>query len=799
MSVMQSIQDGKFGIMVEFTPHSRGEVEHIAEIAKGLPELNKKYAEHNIVFTGISLTQNPGGRLAYDHQASLAIFREKGVPDEIEMVPHITGKDMNTDAVRALLISLSEMGVETILALTGDQPLAAKGVFEIDALGLLSLVREINIGLLQKKKTPEDFAAASILNPGAAVSPFKYVEGSLEMQIIKAWKKAAEGARYLTCQAGWDANRSELLIKRLEGIGIPTLGNVLVVNKAAGNAMKTLPGCVITDAFLEKMTGEKFADSLTRASQQMAMFQQLGYGGIDLGKPVEFKKVEHLEQIVDGALEIKDWREFKDNITFAPVESRPLPMKNTASFSKFVHGLILEKEAPLYGLTKAVLSLSESSRKKNGFIHRCFKSNEEFGKGLMYECGHCGDCFLPENEYVCTMGGCEKGLDNPPCGDAEPDGICGNDPEKVRICVGERLFHRLKEYNSLEAYREAAPLKRDPMLQDTASLLNFYFDRDHNKERINPLEGSGLIQIAELVHASIPLPGAALKYLQNYGEGAFTKPNRGLAVLEHIIRTQAEEGADFIDINVDALGGDTITMMKECVRVVHRAGLGTPPCIDSSDIKVLQAGLNEWFSLGDVAAPLLNSITYIEKDNFGPILELRKQHKFSAVCLLVGEEGPLKTSDEMVDAAREMFGILSGAGFAANEILYDCVTLGIASDGCMDGMGMVKPSHTHASFHAIRRITGDAQMKGVHAVLGVSNWVYGAKRRRIGHIRAFIAVAQKYGLDGAILDTAKQFGCKPASKELMDFVQMYVDLDGSDDSMMTYSMKMQEARAGNMI
>ena len=85
-------------------------------------------------------------------------------------------------------------------------------------------------------------------------------------------------------------------------------------------------------------------------------------------------------------------------------------------------------------------------------------------------------------------------------------------------------------------------------------------------------------------------------------------------------------------------------------------------------------------------------------------------------------------------------------------------------------------------------------MKGVHAVLGVSNWVYGATKRRIGHIRAFIAVAQEYGLDGAIVDVEKGFGITPAAPELVDFVKMFVALDGAEDSMMDYSAKMQEAR-----
>ena len=90
-------------------------------------------------------------------------------------------------------------------------------------------------------------------------------------------------------------------------------------------------------------------------------------------------------------------------------------------------------------------------------------------------------------------------------------------------------------------------------------------------------------------------------------------------------------------------------------------------------------------------------------------------------------------------------------------------------------------------------------MPGVHCVLGVSNWVYGAKKRRIGHIRAFIAAAQKYGLDAAIVDVGQQYGITPAPAELVGFVETFVALDGGEDSMMTYSAAMQEARQANWI
>jgi len=793
--MLERIKNNKFVITVEFTPHSKEEVARIAEIAKGLVELNKKYEPHGIVFEGISMTQNPGGNVSYDHHAAIAILREHGFPESLEIMPHITGKDMNVDAIRALLVSLYERGVTTILALTGDLSTLSKGVFEVDALGLLQLVKTINIELLKNAKA-EDFDSAPIIHAGAAVSPFKYTEASLAMQYIKARKKIREGAAFLACQCGWDTDRSQQLIEELRREGAPIFGNVLVMGKAAGKYMQSLPGCVITDTLLGQLSKETPADALKRAGQQVAMFRALGYAGVDLGKPGEFKSVEQIETVLDTALAIKDWREFKPNLNF-PARGNPAPkVKRSDYFSILVHDLVFEDDGALNGITKAVLAPFNKSAQKEGSLYRLFNLMEGFGKGFMYHCEHCGDCFLPENDFVCTIGQCEKGLDNPPCGDADPKGICGNNPN--RICVGETLYYRLRRHKDLEKFKEITLPHRDATLQDSSSLLNFFFGRDHMKNR-DLSKRSGIIAIGELLHASIPFPGLAMKHIQAMGEEGFTRANRGLMVVEDLIASQAREGADYIDINVDALQANTVEAMRQYVRLVHRLGAGVPPCVDSSNLETLLAGLDEWFRFEKARPPLANSIPYTERGNFGRLLELRRNHEFSIVAMLNGPEGALKSPDEILRAAREMFKMLRGAGFRPNEIFFDTITLGLGADSCMDGMGGAKPTHTRNSFLGIQKIKNDPEMKGVHAVLGVSNWVFGVKKRSVGHIRAFIEVGKKYGLDAAMLDVEKKFGIEPAAPELAKLVETFVALDGGEDSMTKYSAAMQEARQSGWI
>ncbi len=793
MDFLNEVQSGKFCITVEFTPHDASGVRHVAEIAKGLVELNKKYSDSGILFTGVSLTQNPGGSLSYDHLAALAILRENGFPEELEIVPHLTGKDMNVDGLRTLMRALADQGVDSFLALTGDLSDVTKGVFEVDSLGVLEVAREVNYGLLKGAKDDDDLMSRPQLKAGAAVSPYKYTRGALAMQLIKASKKIRSGAAFLVCQSGWDAQRSEQLIKELEHENTPILGNVLIINEVAGKYMQELPGCVVTDEFIQTLHGETADDALKRGGQQIAMFRDLGYAGVDLGKPGDFRSIDEIERVIDTALATANWRDVADNITFSPGNHPAPPMRHKAGFSWGMHKHVFEENGALHDLAAVTLKPFDKSSEKEGALYRLFLASEAAGKGLLYECENCGDCFLPENGYICTWGACEKKLPNPPCGDAEPDGTCGNNPNK--ICAGERIYYRMLKKNEIENFKKAVLPRRNPDLDDTASVLNQFFGRDHTT-RQNPLASSGLIQIGELLHASIPFPGAAMDALRKQGDEGFRKTNPALLAFTSLVQEQAKLGADYLDINIDALGdADAPGLMRKFLHLIHENSLGVPACIDSSDINVLLAGLDEWRILGKATKPLVNSIPYQEMDKYDALFDLRREQPFSVICLLMGLEGPLASSDEMVEAARKMFKRAKASGFQADEIFFDCVTLGIASDGCMDAMGNIKASHTHHSFHAIERIMNDPEMKGVHTALGVSNWVYGATKRRIGHVRAFIDVAHRFGLDTVIVDVAKEFGVRPAAPELIDFVQTYVDLDGGDDSMMAYSEAMANARA----
>jgi hypothetical protein len=106
------------------------------------------------------------------------------------------------------------------------------------------------------------------------------------------------------------------------------------------------------------------------------------------------------------------------------------------------------------------------------------------------------------------------------------------------------------------------------------------------------------ISIGESIHASIPKTGEIMRQLAKLGAEAYSRPSGPLNYIKALIESQADEGADYIAVNLDAFGEDdpqvAVDMMVEYVKMVRRWGKNVPICIDSSNDNVLIAGLKEW-------------------------------------------------------------------------------------------------------------------------------------------------------------------------------------------------------------
>lgn len=790
-----SLQNGHFAVIAELmgganynlTPFELFLAEH-REKKGAIPD--------DFALVGIAIPQNPGGVANNDPSDVLAVLEEKTVDllDGLDFIPHLSCKDANKDGLISTLVGYRHRGIRSTLVLTGDKPVSGKGVFEVESVGLLSMISKLNNQSMIKSNS-KTLDMTHQFFAGAAVSPFKYTEASLMQQYYKMEKKIAEGADFLITQVGWDWRKSLELAQYCQAnrITTPLIGNVywLTTLTPAPRLMHDikLPGCFVSKELLAKLQSETVDEHIERAAQQVAMYKSMGYAGVDIGG---VHRYDTLLKILNRASEIGDsWQQYKDNLCWPPEKAfylyddagKQVPLskprkKMNESFFAFMHRMALDENYRGFHCFKWLLNALRVN-KKGSFSYKVFNGMEKEFKYWAFECQDCGDCYLPENFGYCTMGGCEKGLGNAPCGDSTVEGYCGNNLD--RQCVGERIYaSAAAEKQGREKLRKMINKPRIATLQHTSSIVNYLFKRDHTLS-------TPLIGIGELIHASIPNTGHVMQDLHALGADAYTRSSDQLRFIRALIEDQADEGACYIAVNVDAFAENdhqqAVDMMVEYTMLVRRWGKGVPICIDSGDDHLLIAGLKEWYHTDEmVRPPLLNSI---KTDTADSIMPLKNMYDFSFVGLLADEEKPTGSGssysvDELFEKASVIYEKAISYGFKPEQIFFDPTVLPLAVD---QPTGPGTPSHTCVAFETIKKIKSDPAMKRCHCILGVTNSGLDLPGRRIGVVRAYVAKAIEYGMDAAILNVSQRFGEKPASPELVRLVDAYAKLDGDADNL----------------
>jgi cobalamin-dependent methionine synthase I len=216
-----------------------------------------------------------------------------------------------------------------------------------------------------------------------------------------------------------------------------------------------------------------------------------------------------------------------------------------------------------------------------------------------------------------------------------------------------------------------------------------------------------------------------------------------------VARRQAEDGADYIDLNVGPLPPE---VMGEAVRAV-RETVHVPLCIDSTDPALLEAGLEACGpgTTGGAPQPILNSAI---ENNAARVLALRERFACQVVLLVSErhEDGVLERNvlpGQAVETARRLFRKARECGFGADEIYIDPGTPPLASD--MAGL-------VNTALEAIGRVRSDPELEGVHILAGVSNFTAGLPRSvRLPLQNAFLTLALRGGLDTLIGDPARDY------------------------------------------
>ena len=227
-------------------------------------------------------------------------------------------------------------------------------------------------------------------------------------------------------------------------------------------------------------------------------------------------------------------------------------------------------------------------------------------------------------------------------------------------------------------------------------------------------------------------------------------------VLEQAV-SQAEAGAQILDVNVGAPGVDEPVLMEQVVKALQSV-TSLPLQLDSSNVEALARGLRVYNG-----KPIVNS-TNGEPEKLAAILPLCKKYGAAIVGLAIDEKGIQPKAADRVAIARRITEAALAAGIPREDIYIDCLTL-TASAQQEDVLATVQ------ALEACKKELG------VRTVLGVSNISFGLPCRTYLNT-TFLTMTMYAGLDLAIMN--------PSSEEMMAAVYAYNVLTNRDKQSTKY-------------
>ncbi|HZY72290.1 MAG TPA: bifunctional homocysteine S-methyltransferase/methylenetetrahydrofolate reductase [Edaphobacter sp.] len=215
-------QRSKIGSMI-----AAGEFVSMVEIVppKGIDcskELNGASELYRLGVDAINVPDSPRASARMSAQ-SLCVQIQQNVG--IETILHYTCRDRNVLSIQSDLLGASSIGLKNILCLTGDPPKLgnypdATAVFDVDAIGLVNIVRNLNCGLdIGKNSIGEStgFTVAVAANPGIP---------DIEQEVRRFAYKVEAGAEYAITQPVFDLRLLEVFLKRIEQFRIPVIAGI---------------------------------------------------------------------------------------------------------------------------------------------------------------------------------------------------------------------------------------------------------------------------------------------------------------------------------------------------------------------------------------------------------------------------------------------------------------------------------------------------------------------------------------------------------------------------------------------
>ncbi len=240
----RALAAGEWVVSVQLDPPLGGNSGGLVEVASALKESGR--------VGWVDINDNATARAG---MSALMVSATIDRVAQIETIPHLTTRDWSVMGLESMLLGAHAEGVRNVLAITGDPPEVgdypgARGVYEIDSIGLTRLMTNLNRG--------EDFNGRPIdaptsFFPGVAVNP---TPDDMEVELERFEQKLEAGAKFAMTQIVFDLEYLDRFVERIGGtLPIPVLVGIfpLTSYRLALRLHNEVPGIVVPQSLQDAL------------------------------------------------------------------------------------------------------------------------------------------------------------------------------------------------------------------------------------------------------------------------------------------------------------------------------------------------------------------------------------------------------------------------------------------------------------------------------------------------------------------------------------------------------------------
>ena len=261
---------------------------------------------------------------------------------------------------------------------------------------------------------------------------------------------------------------------------------------------------------------------------------------------------------------------------------------------------------------------------------------------------------------------------------------------------------------------------------------------------------------------------------------AFTE--RSVPDYQRLAKGQADLGAKYLTLNLDGTAriqvkmAEMLALLPDVIAGIQEV-TSVPISFDNPSIEYHKVALKH-YDRRKSGTPILNSVA-ASRDRLDEMIELVKHYDTNVIVMASehftpgGSSQCLNASDSLAAAKHFVDLLVTKADRRPDQIIIDP---GLAPVGA-DTYGLI-----NIGLDAMRLITADPDLKGVHFVVGLSNFAWGTpKGVREQLENAYLTLGMEVGLDYALANPEKSPGPLPVDHPMVAKLRLALEQGRAQD------------------